>query len=124
MRTESDKKLRGIDTTEIMVTNKAMKMDSTKDKENKERNIKDNRKKEKETIKTKEKEGEHTKHRIGTWNVRSILGKEEEIVEEMITHHTEILGVTETKKKGRGMRRIHKGYWLYWSGVEEKERAV
>ncbi|KAK9739722.1 hypothetical protein QE152_g8722 [Popillia japonica] len=61
--------------------------------------------------------------RIGTWNVRSIKGKEEEIVEEMLKQGIEILGITETKKKGKGIKRIHKGYWLLWSGVDEGRRA-
>ncbi|KAK9674642.1 hypothetical protein QE152_g40962 [Popillia japonica] len=66
--------------------------------------------------------------RIGTWNVRSIKGKEEEIVsikgkeeeivEEMLKQGIEILGITETKKKGKGIKRIHKGYWLLWSGIK------
>lgn len=61
--------------------------------------------------------------RIGNWNVRSIIGKEEEIVEEMIKFKVDIMAITETKKKGKGIKRIHKGYWMYWSGVENKERA-
>lgn len=46
-------------------------------------------------------------------DTRSIKGKEGEIVEEMINHQMEILGVTETKRKGKGVARIHKGYWLF-----------
>lgn len=61
--------------------------------------------------------------KIGTWNVRSITGKEEELVEEMEKQQIEILGITETKKKGNGMKRIHKGYWIFWSGVKETEGA-
>lgn len=40
----------------------------------------------------------------------------EEITEEMIGHKKEIMRITETKKKGKGMKKIHKGYWLFWSG--------
>lgn len=34
--------------------------------------------------------------RISTWNVRSLKEKEEEMIE----HKIEIIGITETKKKG------------------------
>ncbi|GLV37385.1 hypothetical protein CBL_10648 [Carabus blaptoides fortunei] len=61
--------------------------------------------------------------RLGTWNIRSIKEKEEELVEEMEKQNIEILGITETKKKGRGMRSIHKGYWMIWSGIEDTGRA-
>lgn len=37
--------------------------------------------------------------KIGTWNVRYLCGKEEEIVEEMIRYKVDILTITETKKK-------------------------
>lgn len=48
---------------------------------------------------------------MGAWNTRSLIGKEEEIVEQMITQEVEILAVTEIKKKGNGIMIIHKGYW-------------
>ena len=40
--------------------------------------------------------------RIGTWNVRSINGKEVELIDEIKKYRINILGVTETKKKGQG----------------------
>lgn len=46
--------------------------------------------------------------RIGTWNIPGINVKEEDVVEEMIRNRLKILGITETKKKGRRMKRIHK----------------
>ncbi|KAK9746728.1 hypothetical protein QE152_g5980 [Popillia japonica] len=42
---------------------------------------------------------------------RSIKGKEEDIVEEILKQGIEILEITERKKKGKGIKRIHKGYW-------------
>lgn len=36
----------------------------------------------------------------------------------------DMLGITETKKKKNGMTRLSEGYWLYWSGVEDNERAA
>lgn len=55
---------------------------------------------------------------MGRYNVRCVKGKEVELVTEI-----EVLGITKTKKKGNGMNRIHKAYWLFWSGVKETEQA-
>lgn len=74
-------------------------------------------------IKNEEKRKRKNEIKIGNWNVQSSTGKEEELVEEMIQHDIEILAITETKKKGKGLKKIHKGYWLLWTGVNEKERA-
>lgn len=57
--------------------------------------------------------------KIGTWNIKGLAGKEIELVEEMEKQQLDYLGITETKKKGQGVTRIAKGYWLYWSGVEQ-----
>ncbi|KAK4887038.1 hypothetical protein RN001_003309 [Aquatica leii] len=43
-----------------------------------------------------------TTWKIGTWNVRSISDKEKELVEEFEKTDLDILGITETKKKGTG----------------------
>jgi hypothetical protein len=51
------------------------------------------------------------KMKIGTWNVRSIAGKE-----------TELVGVTETKKKGQGIEKLQDGYLLYYSGVPKTQQ--
>lgn len=61
--------------------------------------------------------------KIGTWNVRGSKGKEVEIVEEMIKADIDYLGITETKRKGKGLERIHRGYWLYAVGVEQGVHA-
>lgn len=47
---------------------------------------------------------------MGKWNMKGIISKEEEIIEKLGRWNTEILGITETKKKGRGIDKIHKGY--------------
>ena len=59
---------------------------------------------------------------IGTWNVMAINGKDVELVGEAKKYKIEILGVTETKKKGQGVQNLgsHK---LIYSGVNIKERA-
>ncbi|KAK4873717.1 hypothetical protein RN001_013077 [Aquatica leii] len=54
--------------------------------------------------------------KIGTWNVKSIIGKEDEIIEEMQMQNIDYLGITETKRKGKGEMELNEGHWLYWSG--------
>lgn len=71
----------------------------------------------------KQKKRNKSTLKLGIWNVRSIRGKEIEIIEEMEKQQLDFLGITETKKKGKGINRIAKGYWLYWSGVNESERG-
>lgn len=51
--------------------------------------------------------------RIGTWNIRSIYGKEFELIEQMENMKLDMLGITETKKKKKGMTRLSEEYWLY-----------
>ena len=59
---------------------------------------------------------------IGTWNVRSLNGKEVELVEEIKKYNVAILGITETKKKGKDID-PYEGYKLIYSGVHKTERA-
>ena len=61
--------------------------------------------------------------RVGTWNVRSLTGKEKELTEEFEKVNIDILGVTETKKKGKGEEVLEGGHILIYSGVDVKERA-
>lgn len=49
---------------------------------------------------------------ILTWNVRGIKYKEEDLIEEMERGNIGFPAVTETKKKGSGIKGIHKGYWI------------
>lgn len=59
----------------------------------------------------------------GTWNVRSINGKEAELVDEIKKTNVKYLAITETKKKGQGCEIIKDGFVLLYSGVAMKERA-
>ena len=56
--------------------------------------------------------------RFGAWNVRSLRGREEELVEEMVKYRLEVLEVSETKLKGNGARAVCKGMCVF-SGVQE-----
>lgn len=56
--------------------------------------------------------------------MRSIKGKETELVEELEHFFSlDLRGVTETEKKYRGMTKIHNGYGLFWPGVDERVRV-
>uniref|UniRef100_A0A146KQ35 RNA-directed DNA polymerase from mobile element jockey n=1 Tax=Lygus hesperus TaxID=30085 RepID=A0A146KQ35_LYGHE len=65
----------------------------------------------------------HGHTRLATWNVRGLNGKEVELVEEIDKYNVPILGITETKKKGKGSEMIHDGALLLYSGVSGSERA-
>lgn len=59
---------------------------------------------------------------IGTWNVRGINTKEQEVFSQLEKMRMDICALTETKKKGRGSER--KGDYLhFYSGVEKDKRA-
>ena len=45
-------------------------------------------------------------YRLGTWNVRSARNKEEELIREMKRYNLDILGLSETKGRGNGMKVI------------------
>ena len=61
---------------------------------------------------------------IGTWNVRGLDGKEEEVEIEFERLGMHIIGMAETKKKGRGRYETKNGHVMIYSGVEMKERAA
>ena len=55
--------------------------------------------------------------RFGAWNVRSLKGREEELLEEMEKYRLEIVGVSETKMKGNGSKAVGKGRCIF-AGIE------
>lgn len=61
---------------------------------------------------------------LGTWNVRSLTGKEEELVEEMEKYGVDLLAVTETKKKGNGTLLLGRSKHMFYSGVSIGQRAA
>ena len=56
--------------------------------------------------------------RIGNWNVRSLKNKENEVIREMERYNLDILGLSETKVRGNGMREINGMKYVY-AGVTE-----
>jgi hypothetical protein len=50
-------------------------------------------------------------------------GKEIDLVEEMKRLKVPFLGITETKKRGKGRKVLHNGSILLYSGVDPNERA-
>lgn len=62
-------------------------------------------------------------NKLGTWNIRSIHGKEIELVNEFERAGLEILILPEIKKKGNGLAEIENQHLLIWSGVQEEKRA-
>ena len=57
-------------------------------------------------------------YRLGTWNVRSTRNKEEELIREMKRYNLDILGLSETKGRGNGMKVIDGASYVY-VGVKE-----
>ena len=58
----------------------------------------------------------------GTWNVQGIRGKMEEIMSELGKLKMDVIGLTETKRKGTGSE-IVGGYVHLYSGVPRDRRA-
>ena len=57
-------------------------------------------------------------YRFGTWNVRSLTGKEIELIEEMKKYRLDVLGVSEGKMRGNGMKTVD-GMTCVYSGVQQ-----
>ena len=54
--------------------------------------------------------------RIGTWSIRSIKNKEREVIREMERYNIDVLGLSETKARGNGMKVVDDASYVY-SGV-------
>lgn len=73
--------------------------------------------------KIKSKENQEEIIKIGTWNIRSLNGKETELIQEFEKAKLNILAIVETKKKGKGIIEMENGHILLYSGVELENRA-
>ena len=56
--------------------------------------------------------------RVGSWNVRTMTGRERDVVDVM-ERKVEILCVEETKWKGNTGRQLGNGYKLFYSGYDK-----
>nr|CAH7716820.1 unnamed protein product [Callosobruchus chinensis] len=61
--------------------------------------------------------------RLATWNVRGVSGKEVELSGEFDKARLNILGIVETKKKGKGECILEGGHLMLYSGVPMEKRA-
>uniref|UniRef100_A0A8C6M725 Endonuclease/exonuclease/phosphatase domain-containing protein n=1 Tax=Nothobranchius furzeri TaxID=105023 RepID=A0A8C6M725_NOTFU len=59
---------------------------------------------------------------IGTWNVTSLVGKEQELVAEVKWYQLDIVGLTSTHSIGSGTQVLERGWTLSFSGVAPAER--
>ena len=60
---------------------------------------------------------------IATWNVRGSAGKGNELIGEFERENLDILGITETKKKGSGEMEMERGHLLIYKGVSGDSRS-
>ncbi|VDO93625.1 unnamed protein product [Soboliphyme baturini] len=62
------------------------------------------------------------KLKVGNWNVTSLRGKEQELVDEAIKHQLDIVGLSLTKREGSGFLNLN-GWKLFYVGVDITTRA-
>ncbi|KAK9704546.1 hypothetical protein QE152_g27802 [Popillia japonica] len=67
----------------------------------------------------KTKDEESVIWKIGTWNIRSITGKEKELEKEFEELEIDILAITETKKKAQGIIKTENGHIMLESMVRK-----
>ena len=61
--------------------------------------------------------------RFGCWNIRSMSGREEELVDKMKRYRFKVLGVNEAKMRGNGIRRIGDATCVYSEVQEGRSKA-
>jgi hypothetical protein len=59
---------------------------------------------------------------FGTWNVRGLSEKMNEVINGPITYKIDIAAITETNKEGKGSENVGK-YDHFYSGVPKDNRA-
>jgi hypothetical protein len=68
---------------------------------------------------------EPSRLRVGTWNVRSLMGMLREIVDTMIRRRVNILYVQETKWKGQKVEEVEDvGFKLWYTGTTANKNGV
>lgn len=62
--------------------------------------------------------------KLATWNVRGIRGKEMDLIGEFERYNIDVLGITETKKKGKGEQLMENGHIMVYGGVENDKHGA
>ena len=62
--------------------------------------------------------------RIGTINLSTLRGKEEEVITLMKERNLDMLGLCETRLSGNGTKLLHDNYHLFYSGGREAKHGV
>lgn len=70
-------------------------------------------------IEQRQRHGREKDLRFGTWNIRSLTGKEVELTEEMKKYKVQIMGLSEVRRRKSGVTPLNAGYTMIWSGVNE-----
>ena len=71
------------------------------------------------------KQIQNIKHlRIGSWNVGSLTGKGQELVDVMQRRKVDILCVQETRWKGNYVRNLGNGYRVFYAGESTQRNGV
>ena len=56
---------------------------------------------------------------LGTWNVRTLWEKEQELVREVERYNLDLVGLTSTRHRSCGSKTLNRGWTLFFSGVAE-----
>lgn len=60
----------------------------------------------------------------GIWNIFALGNKESEIVNFMQKNTIKIMGISDSRRKGKGTKETHSSYVITWSGVQMRQRYV
>ncbi|KAJ3650001.1 hypothetical protein Zmor_021714 [Zophobas morio] len=102
----------------------SIKVKNRKEQENQDKVNKGNKNKQRKRDATVLKENRNEKFetwKMGSWNVQAINGKE--LLEEFERNKLRLLGITETKKEGKGNILIEQGHILIWWKGPERENG-
>jgi hypothetical protein len=61
--------------------------------------------------------------RFGTWNIKTLTGKENELIQEMKRNKVECMGISETRRKGVGELTMDNQHICIYSGIDRARRA-
>ncbi|XP_056432313.1 uncharacterized protein LOC130370766 [Gadus chalcogrammus] len=61
---------------------------------------------------------------LGTWNVRTLLGRETELVRQVELYKLDLVGLTETRSLRTGAKTLDSGWTLFFSGAARTHAGV